>query len=169
MNDRPDWLPDTISVDGNYSEVLNRLYNIFHTDFIENKPKLRSMQVWYNRTIKHGETYEDGFWHLIERDHEKGGIRTFDHRRAERLPWCSPLLNCSSDPSVKYWICREKGKLICYVWLEDFDYVVILQKRILKAKDSLPERIIAFLKSAYYIDGESKKRALRNKYKKRIV
>jgi hypothetical protein len=172
MNNLPDWLPDIISVDGSFDDVLSRLYNVFHRDFIERHPKLNDMEVWHDKRVKAGEIYEESFWHLIERDHNKQGKRSFDPRRAERLPWCAPLLNNSDQPQVKYWICRENNRLICYVWLEDYDYVVILERRTLPPKEikgtQKPARNIAYLKTAYHIDGESRRRYFRRKYEERI-
>ena len=172
MNELPDWLPDMICVDGDFTQVVSRLYNIFHRDFIETHPKLADMDVWHDRKVKDGK-YEEVFWHLIERDHNKQGSRSFDLRRAERLPWCAPTLNNSKKPQVRYWICAKNKKLTCYAWLEDCDYVVVLEKRRLSAKIAngveKPERTIAFLKTAYHVDGESQRRYFRKKYERRIT
>jgi hypothetical protein len=172
MNNLPTWLPEKICVDGAFDEVVGRLYSIFYRDFIERHPRLCDMKVWHDRKIKPGETYEDGFWHLVERDHENQGIRTFDPRRAERLPWCAPVLSNSDKPQIKYWICEEKNRLICYVWLEDHDYVVILEKRNLPSRMingiQRPSVTIAYLKTAYHVDGDSRRRYFRKKYEKRI-
>jgi len=172
MNNMLTWLPDIICIDGDFSDVTNRLYNIFHRDFVESHPRLSDMDVWHNRRVKPGETYEEGFWHLIERDHNNEGTRCFDPRRAERLPWCAPALNHSQEPQIKYWICNESDKQTCYVWLEDYDYVIILEKRILPPKmvDGIEKstRTIAFLKTAYHIDGESRRRHFRRKFGKKI-
>jgi len=64
---------------------------------------------------------------------------------------------------VKVWDYREaKGRIRTYLWLESFDYVVILEKR--------KQRIgmVAFLITAFYVEGESRKRSLTSKYSKRI-
>lgn len=172
MSSLPSWLPDMLCVDGDFNTIVNQLYNVFHQDFIQNHPSLSEMEVWYDKRVKPGETYEDGFWHLIERDHNSQGTRSFDTRRAERLPWCAPALNNYIQPQITYWICNENGKMICYVWLEEFDYVVILEKRILPPKTvngvEKPARNIAFLKTAYHIDGESRRRSFRRKYENRV-
>ena len=168
-----EWLPPIASVDGEFAKVIAGLYNIFHRDFLENKPKLDSMDVWYDREVKPGETYEEGFWHLITRDFAQDDSRTFDPKRAERLPWCSPVINHFKHVAVKYWTCKEKSEHVCYIWLEGHDYVVIFEKKTLKAKVvngvELKERKIAFLKTAYYLDGKSKRRSLSKKYERRIA
>ena len=54
------------------------------------------------------------------------------------------------------------GYVLMYVWLENWDYVLILERR--------PQKIgeIAFLITAFYIDGDSKKRDLRKKLEKKV-
>jgi hypothetical protein len=172
MSEFPNWLPQRMSVEGSFDEIVSRLYNIFHRDFIQNHPKLDGWDVWYDKKVIPGQMYEEVFWHLIERDQDNQGSRSFDSRRAERLPWCAPVINHSGQPQVKYWICIENRRPICYLWLEEFDYVIILEKRILPSKTiagvEKPARTIAFLKTAYHIDGESKRRHLRRKYGEKI-
>lgn len=166
------WLPEIIDVNGSFDEVVNRLYTIFHRDIVLGYPRLDGTEVWFDRTVKPGKAYEEGFWHLIERDHYNNGNRSFDPRRAERLPWCAPMLNNFHMPEIKCWMCNERGKLMCYVWLEDYDYVIILEKRTLPPKMVgtivKPARTIVFLKTAYHIDGESRRRHFRRKYSQKI-
>jgi len=71
MNEFPQWLPEMVCVDGNFNDIVSRLYNIFHRDFVENNPKLTDIEVWHDRRVMPGETYEVVFWHLIERDRDK--------------------------------------------------------------------------------------------------
>jgi hypothetical protein len=169
MSFGPDWLPDTFCVDGEFRTILGQLYSLFYRDFVETKPRLESMDVFFDRTIKPGEVYEDGFWHLVEREHILGQPRSFDPRRAERLPWCkAAITNCLDEVFVKFWKNEERGQVVCYVWLEQHDYVIILTERVLKATTTKPEKKIAFLKTAYFVDGESKKRSLRRKYSERL-
>src|SRR3989339_1115532 len=93
LGSKPSWLPDIISVDGSWDEILERLYKIFKTDFIDGKPKLENFPVFWDRAIDN--KYERGFWHLIEKENQQTIERNFDPRRAERLPWCAPSLkNC---------------------------------------------------------------------------
>jgi hypothetical protein len=164
MSKGPEWLPPIVSVNGIWEEVLSRLYRIFESDFKQGKPRFGYMPVWWETRILVGEKYEEGFWHLISKDDKKTKERLFDPRRAERLPWCSPTIKNKDDQVAKVWEYREaKGRIRTYLWLESFDYVVILEKR--KQKIGM----VAFLITAFYVDGESRKRSLTSKYSKRII
>lgn len=164
MSPKPDWLPEIISVDGIWKEILDRLYNIFRMDFIEGKPKLEDKPVFWDRTIDENDKYERGFWHLIEKEDQVTHERSFDPRRAERLTWCAPAIkNCKAEV-ITMWEFREaKNRINIYIWLEHFDYVIIFQKKKFKLG------FVAFLITAFYVDGNSKRRNLRDKYENRIV
>ena len=163
MNDLPEWLPAIVSVDGMWDDVLAKLYVLFTTDFKGNQLFLNGIVVWYDRRILEGEKYEEGFWHLITKKDKQTGERLLDNRRAERLPWCRPVIECSDKPEIKIWNNREgSNKIRTYVWLENFDYVVILEKHNRKFG------LIMFLITAYHLDGESSRRKMRKKYEKRL-
>jgi hypothetical protein len=156
------WLPPMVSVDGVWFEVISRLYSIFVSDIKEGKPCFRDREIWWDRRILPGETYEECFWHLVTKIDEETRQRLLDSRRAERLPWCAPTIARSTDPAVKVWDFGEgRREIRTYLWLEDYDYVVVLEKQ------SKGFRNIAFLVTAFHVDGESRKRALRKKYEAR--
>lgn len=164
MTQKPDWLPALISVDGIWEEVLTLLYKIFRNDFMEGKPYLGSLPVWWDSRILPGEKYVEGFWHLISRNDKITKERLLDTRRAERLPWCRPTIQNKDSHEVKVFDFKEvKGKIRTYLWLEQWDYVVILEKR--KQKIGT----VAFLITAFYVDGNSRKANLMTKYLKRIA
>jgi len=164
MEGKPSWLPDMISISGIWEDILNKLYSIFKTDFIEGKPKLENLPVFWDKTKVESEKYENGFWHLIEREDQVSKGRNFDPRRAERLPWCAPSINNCKDDIIKMWEYKEaKNKINVYLWLEQFDYVIILQKKKFRFGE------VAFLLTAFYVDGDSKRLDLRDKYLKRVV
>ena len=73
----------------------------------------------------------------------------------------SKLIHCD-DAKVKVWDYRESnGKLTTYVWMENWDYVIILRKRQHRWGD------VVFLVTAYHVDYNSTRRNLRAKYEKR--
>ena len=164
MSIKPDWLPPMISLDGIWDTVLCCLYEIFHTDFKQRKPRFGNLPVWWDKRILQGEKYEEGFWHLISRCDKKTKERLLEPRRAERLPWCCPTIENKDDCVVTVWDYQEaKGKMRTYLWLESWDYVVILEKRKLRIGT------IAFLITAFHVDGNSRKEDLKDKHSKRIV
>ncbi|MGH7598766.1 MAG: hypothetical protein ACREOI_20625 [bacterium] len=143
---------------------LAMLYSIFDTDFKQTKRFFEGRPVWWDRRILAGDRYEEGFWHLITKTDQSTNERLLDPRRAERLPWCGPTISNSADQAIKVWDFQESGgRLRTYVWLEERDYVIILEKR----QQRLGE--IAFLITAFHVDGDSRRRNLKAKYEKRVV
>ena len=125
---------------------------------------LEGRPVWWDRRILPGGRYEEGFWHLITREPKPGEERLFDPRRAERLPWCAPTVRNVGDAEVRVWDYEEgSGVVRTYVWLHGFDYLLIFQKRVLKGSG----RQIAFLITAFYVDGEYSRKTLERKYSQR--
>ncbi len=163
MMGKPDWLPDMVPVSGEWDKILARLYAIFDVDFKKCRPFLHKMPVWWDQRIEKGDKYEEGFWHLISRDDWQTKERLFDPRRAERMPWCCPILLHAGDAAVKLWDYQEGKRVRTYVWLEDHDYVIVLEKR----RQNRGE--VAFLITAYYVDGPSTKRSFERKYAQRKV
>jgi len=163
MNPTPVWLPAIMNLDGEWANTLSRLYALFTIDF-KNSPFLYSgIPVWWDRTIKDNDLYEEGFWHLITKDYNTSGERIPDYDRAKRLPWCKPTIVNSNDPVIKIWNYREgSGKVRTYLWLEHFDYIIILEKRNYRIGDRM------FLVTAYHVEGDSTRRKLNNKYNNRI-
>lgn len=163
MSEKPAWLPDMLSIGGEPSEIFKMLYQVFCRDFKDSPCLFRTCPVWYDRRKIDGE-YEEGFWHLITREDEETGERLLDTRRAERLPWCGPSIRNSFDPILKVWNYLEgKNRINTYIWLEKFDYVIILQKK--------EHRIgtVYFMVTAYYIDGSRTKKQLQNKFGNKLV
>ena len=162
MKDFPSWLPHMISIDGEWTKVLALLYGIFEKDFKQMQRFFEGRPIWWDRRVLGNEKYEEGFWHLITVTHVKTGQRLLEPRRAERLPWCGPTISNSNDGAVKVWDYREaKGHVRTYLWLEYWDYVVILEKR----KQQKGE--IAFLITAFLVDWDSSRRNLKGKFSRR--
>ena len=157
-----DWLPPMLTLSGTWEEIVSSLYAMFEKDFKQTKPKFQIYVIWWDQRVLAGQYYEEGFWHLISRDDKSTGERLPDFCRAERLPWCAPTIVHSDDSAVIVWDYREgRGQLRTYLWLEDGDYCIILEK--LKQ----PTQPAAMLITAFHVDGPSQKRSLRNKLAKK--
>ena len=160
----PDWLPDTVCVNGEWNDVVARLYNVFDRDFRQIECSFEGVPVWWDRRKLGGSPYEEGFWHLITRVDKASGDRLLDPRRAERLPWCKPTIEHSREPEVRVWDYREApGMIRTYLWLEHWDYVIVIEKRQLRGGPK-----VAFLITAFYVEGKSTKRRLQSKYERRV-
>jgi len=164
MTTVPDWLPPMLTLSGTWENIVSGLYAIFEKDFKQGKPKFQHYMVWWDQSVLSGQHYEEGFWHLISRYDRSSGDRIPDFRRAERLPWCAPVITRSNDSAINVWDYQEnRGKIRTYVWLENWDYCVILEK--------LRQHVqaVAMLVTAFHVDGPSQRRSLRNKFTKRVV
>jgi hypothetical protein len=160
---RPAWLPELESCDGAWEQTLPRLYQIFNRDFIVGHPRFRNKPVWWNRNIQSGSPYEEGFWHLITKNDQSSGERLPDFRRAERLPWCAPLITNADDPAILSWDSKHVcGKLRTYLWLEDQDFVLILEIQSVRLGN------IYRLITAYFIEGDGTRKKLRLSYGNRV-
>jgi hypothetical protein len=166
MSPRPIWLPDMVNTDGDFHEVLRLLYDIFEEDIISGACSFEGRPVWWDRrkTDWANNTYDRGFLHLISREDYSLDDRLFDPRRSERLPWCSPTICNASNPEVLVWDYEERKKRIkTYIWLRNWDYVVIVEKKPIRNYGT-----VAFLVTAYHIDGNSSRKNLTRKYENRI-
>ncbi|MFH1076757.1 MAG: hypothetical protein V1753_07980 [Pseudomonadota bacterium] len=159
MTPLPAWLPQMLSVNPWTDKTFDDLYTLFKRDFVENKPRYRSISVWFFPDMEDGK--ERIFWHLTHREDKERGERLSDFRRSERLPWARPMLENPDEPEVLDWDYEEgNGSIKTYVWLKDFDYLVLLKK--------YPDggrRIV----TAYWIEYGHEKRKLLKKYQRRIA
>lgn len=155
----PVWLPEMINMDGKWEQKIIELYNIFEKDFVIGKPFFNAFVVWWDRRVIDG-NYPEGFWHIITRG--AANKRIPDFRRSERLPWCGPSISHSNDPIIKVWDYQESKTIRTYLWLEDYDYVIILQKRNTKIG------FVADLITAFHVDGNRTKLQLSTKYNQRV-
>jgi len=159
---KPSWLPSTIQVNPNSIKVIGILYKIFKKDFVQTGCKLKGNPVWWDRTKAKGNKCVT-FWHLITILDETTGSRVLDQPRAERLPWCKPLIENYQDVEIKAWEYRESGGIIrTYIWLENWDYVVILEKTRMDFGE------VYRLITAFHLTYNSNRRSLLSKYKKRV-
>jgi hypothetical protein len=157
----PDFLPALLNLDGPWTEILDRLYNIFSRDFKSGPITHRGIFVIHDRRIlPDGQGKEEGFWHAISRWDSSSRYREVDYRRAERLPWARPLME--SPPRFEILVFdhiegpKDKGTRR-YIWLEKFDYVLILQRR---------KKAFYWL-TAFFVDGNRKRKDLRRKFEER--
>lgn len=161
------WLPALIDVHYNsdleWNRLVSRLYSIFLDDFIAHRCFYNTFLVIFDDR-KIDSNYEEGFWHLITRKddnlYDRSPGRYFDPERAARLPWCRPTIEHSSEVCIRVWDFLEaNGRTNTYIWLYDLDYIVILQKR----------KHVAFLVTAYHIDGDANRRSVQIKYNNRVI
>lgn len=151
------------------SELFEVLYKYFCEDFLYTKTYLNKNIYINPRTYKKDKetNKEIDFWHLTTKDiiyAKKIGNKIVkikerlpDYRRAERLRWIKNIIENHTIEDIKLFYhqeTNEKRDIRLYLWLEDYDFVVILQKL---GKSS------SFLVTSFYIDRDGK----RNEYTRR--
>lgn len=169
MIENPNWLPDMLNLDGEWSIILDKLFEIFNRDFTNSKPRYNDLPIWWNRR-KIDDDKDEGFWHLITNDektvHNKID-RIPDYDRARRLPWCRAVIENAHDTYVTIFeylegqVKNNKPDIRTYLWLKDWDYVVIL------AKNTKPIEHY-YIVTTFYLNYISSIRRINNKYKNRI-
>ncbi len=158
----PPWLPDLADTNGQWDDVVTRLYEIFRRGFVQARLMLDGVPVWHDRrTID--DPHQEGFWHLITKTGRDTGDRLLDPRRAERIGWCAAAIANAGDPAVTRFNYREGNKkLRTYLWLRDLDYVVILERV------ERGGRLRAWtLITAYYLEGASGRRGMERRFAQR--
>jgi hypothetical protein len=159
MSDFINNLPAMLNLNGNWdSDILPLLYSIFLNDFKHSVPVIEGLSVFHDKRIIDGK--EEGFWHLtskyeiVDRKAERKE-RVYDHERSKRLPWARCIIDNYKAIEIKYWDFEEGNRRIrTYIWLEDFDYLVVLEKK--------GNRY--WLITAFFVDTNSFKQKLLKKY-----
>ncbi len=155
---KPNWLPDMFPVNPWTENTYELLYKIFERDFVNSQPYYRGYAVWFIREKE--DDKEAIFWHLTSRKDKITGERLPDLRRSERLPWARPMLDNSDKPEVLDWDYEEgDGTVKTYVWLKDYDYLIVLKKY----RDD-GRRLI----TSFWIEYQNFKDKLKRKYEQRI-
>lgn len=154
----PEWLPGLLSVDPWQEDTYETLYRVFDRDLKVSQPVYDGEVVWFFPDVEDGK--EKIFWHLTSRVENGTGERLPDLRRSERLPWVRPMLDQPGQPEVLAWDHEEgDGTVKTYVWLENFDFVVIMKKY-----PNGRRRLI----TSFWVEYENTKRALEKKYGRRV-
>ncbi len=159
----PDFLKNILSFNSlSWDQILDMLYTVFTNDFKISIPTHCGLKVYHDRRIlADGQGKEEGFWHLISKKDRQTGERLPDFRRAERLHWARPMIENETCSELRVFDydhgTKDKG-IRRYIWLEDYDYVIILQQ----------QHGIFFLITGYYVSRGGKK-DMAKRYTNRVV
>ncbi len=156
--EEPDWLPEMLDLSGYGTETTQWLYDQFIGDFIPPCCWLDGREVWIDNR-KRDDHFEEGFWHVVTRDNKNVSQRQPDFRRAERLLWCAAVIRNVRDEAVRRWAFRENsGRCRLYLWLHEWDYLVILEPQ-----TTTRGKPIYRLITAYHIDNRQERQNLEHK------
>jgi hypothetical protein len=122
-----DHLPGDLPMNGDWNAVCEQLYAIFEGVFFSDPVRFNGRKVICDNRKLDGDDKEEGFWHLITR--KQGNDRIPDFERSRKLPWLRIILERSPCDGVSCFRYQEgSGKYRVYVWLEELDYVIILEE-----------------------------------------
>lgn len=125
---QPLWLPEPLSFrndcGGNWHRYLDSAYPLFAAQFIYSKPTFRDKPVVHDTKQEQGK--DNGFWHVIEQEDYELEDRYPHQMRMERITWVRPIIENFSDPLVSVWENDRHNQRNHILWLESFDYKVVL-------------------------------------------
>lgn len=125
----PEWLPPQLllngaRIDDDYA-ILHKVYSI---EISHGLLSIEGFPVWVDRTIDQFlPQYNRGFTHLVTRD-DGSGQRIIDYDRARKLNWVKPVIENYQQPEIHAFWCRGSRNDTLYLWLYDYDFVVIMRK-----------------------------------------
>ncbi|MCC5486532.1 RlfB protein [Vibrio lentus] len=151
------------------TRIIDSLYDIFDRDFVSNRTYLANSIYVDPQSQRKDEGKELSFWHLTTRkdtyfDWINGkkvkveGDRYPDFQRASRLEWIKQILTNHDDDCIKMFFYKEQAKknpIRLYLWAEEHDFVVILQKL---------GNSSSFLVTSFYVDHNKKRRDFQSRY-----
>ncbi len=108
---------------------------------------------------------EKVFWHLIEKKNRGKLERVIEYPSAKIIHWVKPtIINHLNSEVIDFDYLEGSGKIRKYLWLKNFDYVVILEPNRNKALG----RIVSYsLVTAFHMS-RGKKEDIESKYKKEV-
>lgn len=131
------------------------VYETFECDFKRSRAKYKGCALTYDARVEDGK--EAVFWHVTTTVIESKE-RVLDLRRAERIAWLKAIIEHPDDKSLKIWKEKRKGGARIHIWLQEFDYLVVLGER--------PRGMV--LITAVYTDSAHTRRSLNKRWAKSI-
>ena len=156
MSDSPAWLPPQEQFEGEWQELLDRVYQRFVEDVVNGDLTYRGRRI---AVRKHppADGKEYGFWHCIS----EGSIeadRIPDPERCRRIGWIRAIVENCDDALVELWREERGGQKDHVLWFRE-EYAIVLSERG-KAADGGPDCYL--LKTAFCTLREHQKRKKRS-------
>jgi hypothetical protein len=160
----PPWLPALFVLSGPETDILAKLYEFYCNDIKDQVFHFNGALVKTFTHLRPGEIYEEGFIHLTSKENPPTGMRQFDDKRSQHLPWCRPTIVSSNEAEITFWHEKKGGGVVkAYFWLKAYEYVVIL-----KQSGRIPD-MKYYILTAYTVDKAWGERNLKQSYKRRIL
>lgn len=155
-----EWLPQLVTLNGNWDKYVDTLYKYYHFDFVVNPLTFENRPVYARFKPAH---QDKGFtfWHLIS-EGEKESERTPDLKRCERIRWPRSIIERANTSDICTWNTQRpyKGTVQTRVNFStpDFDYIVVLAENV----------NCFYLITAYPVDSLRKREKLRREWKENL-
>ena len=131
MTSNLSWLPELVLPDREQSlkQYISVVHSIYIELYVHRNLYLENTPIHLKRLPYRGE-FDSTFYHLVSssEDHFEDN-RDIDIERCKRIRWPRSILDNSSDSMIKVWTNKRKGKTRTLLWLESFDFLVVLEKR----------------------------------------
>jgi len=120
--------PEIFSIQGGWHEYVEALYEIYQKEIAFGKLTFNQLPVKCQyRPATNNKGY--GFWHVIS-DGNVEEDRIPDLRRCERIHWIAwTIKNAFEDKRIKWWKNKRGRDIRVVLWIEEFDFAVILAER----------------------------------------
>lgn len=149
----PDWVPELIAFDGDWSLYVDTIYAAFRRSLLGQSVYFCGRRVSVRVEPREGGR-EAGFWHAISAGEDEGE-RVPDLRRCERIEWVRALIEADSTLVREWQTVRGADRRIVRA-LPDFSYVVVLADR---------KNYVLFI-TAYCVEREHRRRKLEGEWRK---
>jgi len=149
-------IPDLITLDqyeGDFEKYNTAVYNIYMTDFMDDKPFFNSKRV---KTKAHPlqDKKEYTYYHLTHDGNDESD-RKPNMRRMERIRFPKPFIKNSNHSDIKVWRNKRCGDKRILLYHQEEKYLVILAER----------NNYVLLWTAYLVERDHSERKLLKEYK----
>ena len=150
-----DWIPELLPFDGNWTEVLNAIYDRYMQDLVWNTVRFRGRNV---AVRKHPPSRGkgSGFWHCISYGKNEDD-RIPDPDRCKRIGWIKAIIENCNQPEVDHWVTKQGSQTNHILWYNE-EFIVVLSER---GKDENANPKVYLLKTAFCTFREHEKRKKR--------
>ena len=122
----PDWLPSLIEFEGEWNAYIDRVYEVYLSDFVRTKVSYKNSRVAVRREPE-SNGKGSGFWHCVSEGHDEDR-RVPDLARCARVPWIRAIIENSEHELIDVWENSRRGNTNILLWFNE-EFLVVLSKR----------------------------------------
>ena len=141
-------------------EYIEIIYSSFKDDFLDNAVYYSGEKIHCDYRLEENKVCT--FWHIVTNKLVSNN-RDLDIARSARIKWPKSIIELFNDNSINVWEKTKKGKKRIYFCLDDWSYLVVVEKRVNKHLNN-PSPYYLVLYTAFPIESEGYKRTLREEF-----